>query len=1036
MSVDKLGGLTSRQRDAVTHPRGPILILGGPVTGKTHTLLARVVHLVAEQGVSPDQILVLGATFRGVRAARQALAEAGLADTNAPSVSTFELAALEVLRRNPALAGLEPGFVVWDEGTRRKALAATVRRLGLSVEQWPPARLSQHLAECRGNLRDPAAANGTLANGETHAAIVEGYLNAQRQASAIDPDDLVPRTIRLLEAQPEALAGVRVRWPSVLLDDFQEITRAQYAFLRLLAPPPSADVTVTAAPDEAILGRPGFDPRLLELFRREYQPIVVELDAVPASNELIHQAANRFLTRKPLPVSHPPGAPIYHYTFDNLAAEAGWIGDLTRRLVRERDYLFSDIAILSRTYRLASALAERLHAAAIPFQRMPREPFFLLPPARAVMRRLRLTFHPEEEDVRAGLNFPHPWLDDLTLARLDLLAQRQGLSWLELCRRAAEFPEISPLTRVRLRAWAALVDEDMRSGPRDAPVDTPQVVERLFASLESWRNPFTPDEQQRLRAWVEQRSGGAGEPPSILSEAVVFLQKAIGARRPIAIVAPASVDGVAGAAILEFALKTYLDHPVTVHVVGLAEGPASESVAFNTVPVILGRTTRATLPDAPARKAVVLDMGAHKPPTSLAAQAWWLASTLLAAYERPLAGRLVIFEVKTTGADLERDEIIELSAVSLVDGAVASEPFHRRVRPRRAEVPASAVARHGIRWEDVRDAPGIEVVLPDFLTYVAEAPLIGYDCGASLRFLDRDAGRILNRGFAPPLIDILPLAQRLVGDDKQRRLADLLRRFKRSASRSRSGLSGCRHIAVLLAALAEERVIQIALEALPECLPLVAAGTLSANLPIMETNAAWVDAGARLAARQVNSALWARLVQLLGPDRGWEALQVEGRLRSMGSEQREPDETWREFRQAFGRQIDLFCQAALDRSPGSFLAYAALASSADTFAPEPDRVTLLTMSQMQGHSFPVVFITGAEQGHIPLGNPAPASPAFEMERRLFYVALTRARQHLYLCSTRDRGSGDTALPSQFALELPAPFVRRVEVNAEGTFRIE
>jgi len=1044
-----LSALSSRQRDAVTHPGGPLLILGGPVTGKTHTLLARASHRLTERGDEPHRVLILTATLRGTRTVRQALAATGLVAGDTLKVSTFELIALEILRHQPPLAGQQTDCVVWDEPTCREMLAAAVQRLGLSLAQWPPDRLRQHLAACRGNLRDPTTADEDHPADQTQVAIVQNYLEFQRQAMAIDPDDLVPRAVRLLEAQPEILAAWQAHWPTLLVDDFQEISRAQYGLLRLLAPPPDGDVTITAGPDEAILARPGADPRLLEQFRREYQPIVVEFHESYAS-ELILQAASRFLTRQPVPVPQPTGVPIYHYTFADHHIEARWIGELIHRLIRDRGYSYGDIAILSRTYRLASPLAKMLNAAGSPIQRIPRESFFGLRGVQEILRQLRLLTQPIDLDVRAGINFPYPWLDNLTLAQLDRLARQQNLSWLELCRRAGEFSDISPLTRARLRAWAARIDRGLNIGgpakPVTAatpPVDTAQVLPRLFAILEAWRNPFTADEQQRLRAWVaqksqgaeEQGSRGAGESSGHFSEAVGFLQKAIAARRPIALVAPASVEGAAGVAILELALKSYLNHPVSVHMIGLTEGPAAESVAFNAVPVILGRTTRATLPDAPARKAVVLDVGSQKPLTSLTAQAWWLAGSLLAAYEQPLAGRLVVCEVKTTGPDVRQDEIIEISALSLVNGIEAGEPFHRRVRPRRAEVPEAATAQHGLRWEDVRDAPPIERVLPEFIAYLGDAILIGYDCAGSLRFLDRDAGRILNQGFAPILVDTLPWGQRLANYARQGRLTDWLRRLKARPPRIRAGPAGCRQIAALLRELVAESKSQAALTALPESLPLVAAGTLSANVPIMEANAAWVEAGTRLATRQAGSALWARLIQLLGPDRGWEALQVEGRLRSMGVGQQARDEAWSNFRKVFEQQLDLFQKTTIDTSVSSFLAYAALASAPDTFNQEPDRVTFLTLSQMQGQNFPVVIISGGEQGHLPLGNPAPASPAFEMERRLFYVALTRARQRLYLCSTRDRGDRQDYLPSQFALELPTSLVRRVAVDAEGKFEV-
>jgi superfamily I DNA/RNA helicase len=310
-------------------------------------------------------------------------------------------------------------------------------------------------------------------------------------------------------------------------------------------------------------------------------------------------------------------------------------------------------------------------------------------------------------------------------------------------------------------------------------------------------------------------------------------------------------------------------------------------------------------------------------------------------------------------------------------------------------------------------------------------------------------GRQLGRGFHNPSLDTLQLARRLLRQERYR-LTDLVASL--SLPPVQQGHRASEDVTQTLALflwLLEENRRQQELWALAEVLPLVAAGILASPASawsvergawsegaVEDENRTLVEAGARVAQRADTSRLWARLAQLAGPDQSWEVLTIEGQVRSM--QPADPDPAWAGLRAEFMRAVTEFQDFSPDRSLEAFLGYQALATSEDAYDPEVDKVTLMTLHNAKGLEFPVVIVVGVDHGIIPLWtatvNEEESVARTAEERRVFYVGMTRARERLYLSSVRDRGERDRSLlrpPSQFALEIPEEYVRRVEVNAQG-----
>jgi DNA polymerase III epsilon subunit family exonuclease len=416
---------------------------------------------------------------------------------------------------------------------------------------------------------------------------------------------------------------------------------------------------------------------------------------------------------------------------------------------------------------------------------------------------------------------------------------------------------------------------------------------------------------------------------------------------------------------------------------------------------------------------------------SLSTVAWRLASRLLVSYETLDQARFVVYDIETTGLNPNRHEIIELGALTLDRHVTVGDPFHALVRPSRSISPAAS-AVHGLGDEDVRDAPGIEAVLPAFLRYIGDATLVGHNV---IRFdnvfVNRALRRALRRRLVNPSLDTLELAQRLYPRSAHS-LEALAERF---------GLGSAAHRALadveverdLLFVLLEENRWQKELECLTDLLPAVALGMEAAEVPLVDENLTLWQAAASVTRQALTTPGMDRVLDLLPADSVWAADRILTNLAATELPSILADAHWFQLRQAWERLVDTFVTVREDRSLEAFLGHAALATPADEVlmtTPEgytqyPVGVTLMTLHNAKGTEFQAVFIVGLEEGHVPHWRHQEREEDVEEERRVLYVGMTRACQRLYLTSVRERQEGWRRNPSRFLAALSPAHVRRV-----------
>jgi DNA helicase II / ATP-dependent DNA helicase PcrA len=329
-----LAGLNPQQREAVAATTGPVLILAGAGSGKTRVITHRVAHLVLDHGIDSSRVLAVTFTNKAAGEMR-ARAETLLGGRPLRAwMSTFHSFCVRLLRREAAAAGLEPGFLIYDEGDQLAAVREAMRALDLSEKLHPPRRMLSRISARKNAGRAVEDEDGYSSDLTTR--VMARYHEALGAAGAVDFDDLLLRTVTLLDGNAAVRETWRRRFPFVLVDEYQDTNRPQYELVRLLAGP-DGNLTVVGDEDQSIYSWRGADLSNILDFERDFPGArVFRLEENYRSSQRILDAAGALVSRnvrrkgKTLRAVKGAGHPVrLHEAMDEFQ-EAAWV---TERIV-------------------------------------------------------------------------------------------------------------------------------------------------------------------------------------------------------------------------------------------------------------------------------------------------------------------------------------------------------------------------------------------------------------------------------------------------------------------------------------------------------------------------------------------------------------------------------------------------------------------------------------------------------------------------------------------------------------------------------
>ena len=241
MHEDLLAGLNPAQLDAVTTVKGPVLVLAGPGSGKTRVLAHRVAYLLRAAGVQPRAIMAVTFTNKSAQEMRERinrlLGEAipTSAGWRGLTIGTFHSICARILRQEAGVIGLNPKYVIYDDGEQLTAVRTALRDLKLDEKLYRPEAMRSAISKAKNELIKPSAFEANSYWGEVARRVYTRYEDIMSANGALDFDDLLTRSVYLFKEAPDALRRYQERYEYLLVDEFQDTNTAQYELIRLLA---------------------------------------------------------------------------------------------------------------------------------------------------------------------------------------------------------------------------------------------------------------------------------------------------------------------------------------------------------------------------------------------------------------------------------------------------------------------------------------------------------------------------------------------------------------------------------------------------------------------------------------------------------------------------------------------------------------------------------------------------------------------------------------------------------------------------------
>ncbi|MCP4293368.1 MAG: UvrD-helicase domain-containing protein [bacterium] len=434
---DLLSSLNSAQNSAVTAPDGPVLVVAGAGSGKTRVLTTRVAWLLAEKGVHPGEIMAFTFTNRAAKEMRERVSQT-VGEDRAPFwIGTFHSTGLKILRADGQAIGVKKDFSIYDTDDTRKLIKHAMAELKIDPKQFTPQGTLSTISKWKNDDTDPvrAKASATTFIEEKYAALYEAYENSLNKANALDFDDLILRTVQLLEKDDEVREKYARRFRHVMVDEFQDTNPLQMVFVKLLTTH-HGNLFVVGDDDQSIYSWRGAKIENMLKFE-EYFPgaLTFRLEQNYRSSGNILKAANEVIANnkkrkgKNLWTSDGDGDLLTEEEFHDDEDEAARLVDIVRAETSTGGLSHGDITVLYRTNAQSRVLEDALRRAHIAYQVVGSLHFYDRREVRDVMGYLKLIANPADTiSALRVINVPKRKIGKTTVDRLMELALREEMT--------------------------------------------------------------------------------------------------------------------------------------------------------------------------------------------------------------------------------------------------------------------------------------------------------------------------------------------------------------------------------------------------------------------------------------------------------------------------------------------------------------------------------------------------------------------------------------------------------------------------------
>jgi DNA helicase-2/ATP-dependent DNA helicase PcrA len=482
-----LADLNPPQREAVTHGEGPLLVLAGAGSGKTRVLTHRIAWLLATGQARPNEILAITFTNKAADEMRERVSSLVGGVSRRMWVMTFHAACARLLRIEAERLGYTSRFTIYDEADSLRMLKRCLEELEVDTKRYPPRAVRARISDAKNQLID-AETYQEAGGGPFEEMVGQAYRLYERrmlESNAMDFDDLLMRTVNVLELFEDVRRRYRERFRWVLVDEYQDTNHAQYRLLQLLCGE-DGNLTVVGDEDQAVYGFRGAEVRNILEFEQDFpEAAVVKLEQNYRSTETILEAANGVISHnrgrlgKKLWSSLGEGEKIKISELEDEHAEARYVAGEIEGLVGEGELDREQIAVFYRTNAHSRVLEDILVRYELPYQVIGGTKFYERAEIKDAVAYLNLLVNPADEvSFSRVINSPRRGIGDTSQGRLRAHANTTGRTIWEVAREPESVPGLGAAAIKSIGLFVELI-EGLR-----AEFAAGQVAELLRALLE------------------------------------------------------------------------------------------------------------------------------------------------------------------------------------------------------------------------------------------------------------------------------------------------------------------------------------------------------------------------------------------------------------------------------------------------------------------------------------------------------------------------------------------------------------------------
>ncbi|MBD3224437.1 MAG: AAA family ATPase [Caldithrix sp.] len=960
--------LNDQQLSVVNAPRQPLVLIAGPGTGKTRTIIARILYQIQEFKIPPEQILALTFSNKAANEIKLRLKDAIKDDVEKINTGTFHSFCLNALRRYYQTAGLNKHFSVCDDSYQKKLIRELIQpKVRENIERKVN---SVRLAFSNFILKDKPLPKFS-------ALIYDGYAAHLQKHNLVDYDQLLKRTLDLLRHNDDILEQIRFMNQSVLVDEFQDTDPVQYAIVRLLAQK-HQNIFVVADDDQSIYAWRGANPNNIRQFMEDFnikKPHFLDKnyrsgDTILKTAFSVVKGTDRVEPNKQLFSFNNMDAKVQAYFFNDEHQELNFIRKKISDWINNHDVPFSEIAVIYPRHQMGERIVSSLIAAEVPHQLAAGRNLLEHPLMKRIILYLQLIRDPSDSLI----------LEELTQKELGYHVHKQiqrhkqlnNVSFRKALNEYTRNPNLNYDLRHQINTFVGLVANLINLKNfyrfRDLIDEITRNSTNLNTSyLASQTNKLEiTDFKKIIKKHYPQKIWLYHSDEHIVYIAGRLIKKALGIN-----------------SYLLTKDKRY--NASKSDLVILLEPFELDETVVSFIPLFKYTTDR--------RKGIVSTLFR------------WLQVQLFSKQESAF-NNYVVFDLETTGKNPDNCGIVEIAAIKIEAGQI-TDSYQTLINP---QMPIEKEAQnvHHISPQDVKDAPSIENEWPNFRRFIGDHLLIAHNGYAfDFKIIDR-----INHGIGNPKInniryDSLILARRLF-PGQQNSIDGLADRFKLQTGNRHRALDDVKVLHQIFQHLLSEVQLKQVKSSAEELTEFVALANIQDNTLTATEDQILLKAGIPKLLSPYSHIFndYTKHFNLNEDKKRSDTLKLAQRILPSGHTYGTNDYFLKQLFETAKNFDEMF----IDDAIAGFLSYLSLINPQDALG-GIDAVSLLTYHAAKGLEFERVIIVGLEDEHMPSffaykkddsEDDRSVTLKIEEQKRLLYVGITRAKREVAFTLVKNR----------------------------------